>query len=144
MKIKLPIFLTFSVLVIFTACQKDDDTPTPNNQPTSDTRAKYTGTWVVNENSTLYGTSAYQVDINPHSSISNRIVIDNFYNLGFTTSHAQVEVSNSSLNIIQQTISGQTISGNGTLNNSTTITLTYYANDGVATDTVNATYTKSN
>jgi hypothetical protein len=127
------------------ACQKDEDpqSNTSNNGTGTDSRDKFVGTWTVNETSTIFGTSAYQVDIAKHSSISNRIVIDNFYNLGFTASHCQVEVSGNNFNIPQQTISGYTITGSGNSPNNNTINFTYFADDGASIDTVNSVFTKN-
>lgn len=138
--------LMMIVSLVGAGCQKDDNAPTPSEEAStsSDPRAKFVGSWSCNETSQVFGNSTYQVDINKHSTISTRIVVDNFYNLGFTASHGQVEVNGNNLTIIQQNISGYDIVGDGTWDNNTTISLNYITNDGSGNDTITAIYTKIN
>jgi pSer/pThr/pTyr-binding forkhead associated (FHA) protein len=129
------LILPFLLLITFFSCQKDDE---------KDTDANIVGTWVCEENSKNLGTSFYSVYINPHSSISNRVVIDNFYNLGVTESHAQVEVNGNQLNLFLQNVHGFDVSGSGTLINDSQINMTFIADDGSGSDNVTATFTKTN
>lgn len=132
------LILPFLLLITFFSCQKDDekddDSPIGN----------LTGTWVCEENSQQLGTSIYSVYINPHSTIANRIVIDNFYNLGVPESHAQVEVNGNNLNLFLQNINGFDVSGSGTLVNNSQINMSYIADDGSGPDNVTAIFTKTN
>ena len=130
---------------IFIACSKEDNNnPTTGPTAPSDPRNVFIGTWLCNEQSQVFGTTTYTVDISAHTSISNRIVVSNFYNLGFQASNCQMEVSGNSITIFQQNISGYDVLGSGTLVNSSTINLSYSTNDGSGIDNVTSVYTKTN
>tara|TARA_R110001592_G_scaffold37439_5_gene124880 strand:- start:33 stop:440 length:408 start_codon:yes stop_codon:yes gene_type:complete len=131
------IFYSFVVTLLF-SCQKDDEKD--NSSPISN----FTGTWVCEENSQQLGQSIYSVYINPHSSIANRIVIDNFYNIGVQLSYAQVELNGNNLNLFLQNINGFDVSGSGTLVNNSQINMSYVADDGSGPDNVTAIFTKTN
>ncbi len=131
------IFYSFVVTLLF-SCQKDDEKD--NSSPISN----FTGTWVCEENSQQLGQSIYSVYINPHSSIANRIVIDNFYNIGVQLSYAQVELNGNNLNLFLQNINGFDVSGSGTLINNSQINMSYIADDGSGPDNVTAIFTKTN
>lgn len=143
MKIRL-IHISFVILLIgFTSsCTKDDENNTTVNN--GDPRSAFIGTWVCDEQSEVFGNNTYSVDINPHSSISNRIVVDNFYNLGFQQSNCQMEVSGNSVNIFLQDVNGFQVQGSATLINNSQINLSYVADDGSGPDNVTAVYTKTN
>ncbi|MCB9360047.1 MAG: hypothetical protein H6587_00805 [Flavobacteriales bacterium] len=130
----------FILIIILFSCQKDDEKDNDSSSPVSN----YIGTWVCEENSTQLGQSIYSVYINPHSTNPNRIVIDNFHNLGVQESHAQLEVSGNSLNLFLQNINGFDVSGSGTLINNSQINMSYITDDGSGPDNVTATYTKTN
>jgi hypothetical protein len=130
----------FILLITLFSCQKDDNNDNNSGSPISN----YTGTWVCEENSQQLGQSIYSVYINPHSSIANRIVIDNFHNLGVPDSHAQLEVSGNSLNLFLQNIKGFDVSGSGTLINNSQINMSYITDDGSGPDNVTVIYTKTN
>lgn len=132
------LLLLFIFSTILFSCQKDDD-----NDGKSPIENLY-GSWVCEENSQQFGTSFYTVYINPHSTITNRVVIDNFHNTGVQTSHAQVEVNGNSLNLFLQNVNGFEVSGSGTLINNSQINMSYVADDGSGSDNVIATYTKTN
>jgi len=86
----------------------------------------------------------FSVYISPHPSDSTKILIDNFYELGYTVSAVAI-VSNRSLYINTQTIGdGFTIIGSGTISsNFNEIEWNYSVEDGSgAVDNVTATYTK--
>ncbi len=126
------------ILLLLFSCQKDDDSE--NSSPLED----YSGTWVCEETSQQFGQSTYSVFINPHSSISNRMVIDNFHNIGVQESHAQLEVSGNSLNLFPQNINGFDVNGSGTLINNSQINISYSADDGAGPDNVTLVLTKTN
>lgn len=136
MKLRSVLFILIIATIV--GCSKDDDTN--DSSPTS----KLIGTWVCVEQSQIFGTNTYSVDINPHSTISTRVVIDNFYNLGFQESHAQTDVNGNALTIINQTINGYSITGTGVLSNDSEIKLSYTTDDGAGVDNVTATLTKTN
>ncbi|MGE0562190.1 MAG: hypothetical protein AB7O47_10260 [Flavobacteriales bacterium] len=131
--------------VTFYSCTKEDDNKnvTGTTSP-SDPRNVFIGTWVSNEDSQVFGTTTYSVDILAHSSITNRIIVSNFYNLGFQASNCQMEISGNSITIFQQNLSGYDVIGSGTLVNSSTINLSYTTNDGAGIDSVSTVYTKTN
>lgn len=128
----------FLILITLFSCQKDDEKD--NDSPMNN----LTGTWVCEENSTQLGQSIYSVYISPHSSINNRVVIDNFYNLGVQVSNAQVEVNGNNLNLFLQNVNGFDISGSGTLVNNSQINMSYIADDGSGPDNITAIFTKTN
>lgn len=125
----------------FTACTKDDER---NDTPKSDSRSILVGNWVCNEESEIFLSTTYPIVIFAHSTIVNRVVISNFYNLGTQQSNCQMEISGTSFTIFQQNISGYDIVGSGILENSSTIKLSYTTNDGAGIDHVTAVYTKTN
>lgn len=145
MKSILKPFLFFILLSLVASCTKEDENnPSTGSTNPTDPRSVFVGTWVCNEESQVFGTTAYSVDITTHSTITNRIVASNFYNLGFTTSNAQLEVSGSNITVLLQNLSGYDVVGSGSLVNSSTINLNYTTNDGSGIDTVSAIYTKTN
>lgn len=134
----------FIATVLFNSCTKEDDTKnTTGTTSPSDPRNVFIGTWVSNEDSQVFGTTTYSVDISVHSSVTTRIVVSNFYNLGFPTSNCQMEISGNSITIFQQNLSGYDVVGSGTLVNSSTINLSYTTNDGAGIDNVSTVYTKN-
>jgi hypothetical protein len=145
MKSLLKPFLFIIVVASVVSCTKEDENnPSTGSTNQTDPRSVFVGTWVCNEESQVFGTTAYSIDIATHSTITNRIVASNFYNLGFTTSNAQLEVSGSNITILQQNLSGYDVVGSGTLVSSSTINLSYTTDDGSGIDTVSAVYTKTN
>lgn len=144
-KNKIIILLFLLSTLTFNSCTKEEETKnTTSTTSPSDPRNAFIGTWVSNEDSQVFGTTTYSVDINPHSSVSTRIVVSNFYNLGFQASNCQMEISGNSITIFQQNLSGYDVVGSGTLVNSSTINLTYTTNDGAGVDNVSTVYTKTN
>ncbi len=139
------LILVILAIGFFASCTKDENTntnPTPSNP--SDPRSALVGTWVCNEQSQSFGTTTYSVDLGIHSSITNRIIVSNFYNFGFAESIAQMELSGNNITIFEQTLStGFTILGTGTLVNNSTINLSYTTDDGSGIDNVTSVYTKN-
>jgi hypothetical protein len=136
------IIFPFLLLITLFSCQKDDEKETGSGSGSAVNI--FVGTWVCEENSSQFGQSIYSVYINPHSTDPNRIVIDNFHNIGVQESHAQLEVSGNSLNLFLQNINGFDVSGSGTLINNSQINMSYVADDNSGPDNVTATYTKTN
>lgn len=141
MQIQKKNLLLLLITSAFMACTKDDE---KNDTPVSDPRSIVIGNWICNEESEVFLSTTYPVVIFAHSTIANRIVISNFYNLGAQQSNCQMEISGTSFTIFQQNISGYDIVGSGILENSSTIKLSYTTNDGAGIDNVTAVYTKTN
>ena len=135
-------YLTIVTLVIFIAsCAKEDD---PING-VSDARSKYVGTWTAQETSTVFGSSTYALTISTSNSNNEDVLIKNFYNLGsntFTIGTVNVDGNANSMQIKQQVVSGNTISGSGSLSNGT-LTFSFTSNDGQTNDSVTITATKN-
>jgi hypothetical protein len=100
------------------------------------------GTWRCSETSSINPNSSYEVEVSKSGGGSNQIRISNFYFLG--NSHSvSVNISGASLTIPQQTVSGFSVSGTGTIINQNRINLSYTADDGGGTpDEVSAALTR--
>lgn len=120
--------LVIGMMICFASCTTEDDSDDV------DPRLKFGGTWIANENSTVFGASAYQVTASNDTSNSSQILIYNFYNLGLGTPVRGI-VSGNNLSIGSQQVSGQTISGSGTFA-SNNVNITFTANDGQVSDNV--------
>ena len=146
MKIQKKIFLLFLITSTFMACTKDDDNDvTPSPTGSVDPRNKFIGNWVSNETSEVFSQTTFSVEIYAHTTIANRIVISNFYNLGSTQSNCQMEINGDSITIFQQNVSGHEFIGAGKLLTNSTIRLSYTADDGSGTiDHVVDNLTKTN
>jgi hypothetical protein len=135
--------IAFVLSVTFISCQKDE---TPTNNPTgtvTDVRDRYTGTWTASESSQIYGQTNYQVNIKKAPNDKNQVIIENFYNLGFTNSvYGVLSNNNTAIVINQQSVSGQTISGNLTIYATNDIRGTFNANDGSGVDNVSVNFTR--
>ncbi|MBN1415930.1 MAG: hypothetical protein JW973_12575 [Bacteroidales bacterium] len=113
---------------------------------TGDVREKIEGQWQCDETSEYYKSTAtkFTVYISPHPDDSTKVLIDNFYQLGFDVS-AVATVSNRNLYINSQTIGdGFEVIGSGTISsNYNQIDWNYSVNDGSGQiDDVVAVYTK--
>ena len=135
-------YLFIILAVVFIAsCAEEDD---PING-ISDARSKYVGTWTAQETSSVFGTSTYSITISISNSNDEDILIKNFYNLGagtVTIGTVNVEGSANTLQIKQQTVSGNVLNGSGSLSNGT-LTLSFTSNDGQTIDNVTVTATKN-
>lgn len=144
MKHTIKIVLVLLFVSFFAGCSKDNEkdvTPTPSSP--SDPRNVFIGNWLCNENPQIFPQTTYPVTIYAHTSIANRIVMSNFYNMG-VQNNCQMEVSGNSITIFQQNVSGYDVLGSGTLVNNSTINLSYITDDGSGIDHVTAVYTKTN
>lgn len=133
MKIKyllIPLLFT----VILHSCKPDDPLPIDSIE----------GTWQVEENSQVFGNQQYNVEIKKATGDSAKIIIDNFYNLGWGNSvYAYVE-DDYYISVPSQLLDDQTVSGNGEISDTyKLIDFVYAANDGSGEiDSVTATFTK--
>jgi len=139
-------FLTIGLLVISCKPDKKDD-PTAPTTPVTDARDKFIANWNVSENSTTSSTpNTYTVNITKSGSLSNAVIIENFYGLNTYTVYANV--SNSTLTIPYQQVRNNTAAtigfaaGSGTLTNSSRINLTYTTTVSVNRDSCTSVYTK--
>lgn len=124
--------------LMFTGCAKDDETQ-PETSPTgTDPRAAFAGTWAISENSTQTGAATYNVTI---SDSSNASFLQLAYLYGYHTK-IRGTVSGSTMTIPSQVVEGNSVSGTATLANTRRINLTYWVNQGSATDTITAILTK--
>lgn len=135
------LLIVFSFIII--SCEKDES---PSNNPTgtvNDVRDRYTGTWTASESSQIYGQTTYQVNIKKAPNDNNQVLIENFYNLGFTNAvYAILANNNTVLQINQQSVSGQTISGSLNIYSTNDIRGTFNANDGSGVDNVSVNFTR--
>jgi hypothetical protein len=128
------IYLMAGSIIFLQSCAPDDE------ELDEDPRLKFGGTWVVNENSSVFGSSAYQVTITNNISNDVQIQISNFYNLGAGT-RVNANISGNNMTIPLQNVSSQSISGSGSFQNNT-ITASFSANDGQVIDNVTAQFTR--
>ncbi|MFA5782430.1 MAG: hypothetical protein WC868_09195 [Bacteroidales bacterium] len=134
-------FVLFTLASIFFSCNPDDTNDTP--QPPEDTRDKFVGSWLCNENSSQFGQiNPFYVTITLNPSNSSQIYLANFYQLGSSQKVYGV-VTNNYVDIPAQTVSGKSVRGSGTItSNNTKINWNYYVNDGADIDTCTAVFTK--
>jgi len=100
-------------------------------------------TWYCVEISEIYNETNYYVDLSKHPTEEGKIIIDNFYNLGYGI-ELTANLSGLSISIPSQVVDGNTISGSGSITSGyKTIDFTYTVNDGGGViDHVTAEYTK--
>ena len=112
------------LLVLATSCTKDDD-------PKVATRDDYLGLWQCEEydaNQQLIAT--FQIEIIAHPSAEDKILMDNFTQLGFGF-QAEAIVINTSIEIPQQFVSSAEVSGSGFITNAHNgLELQYSFDDG--------------
>ena len=118
------VFLSLFISLIFIESCTTEDTIDP-----TDSRDAYIGTWSCAENSSLSGASTYDVRIRKDVSNSNQLLVDNFYLLGYSYS-AVLSKSSSTLSLPSQSLSGNTIKGNGSIVSDIKINLSYTVDDG--------------
>jgi hypothetical protein len=121
-------FLIIGLSFLVVSCEPDNGLD--DDDPNGSSRDKIVNTWNVQENSNLYNTSNYQVNILKRTGNETQVEMENFYQLGF---NYKTIASVNGLNIVipQQTISGQLIQGSGTINfNFTRININFTADDG--------------
>ncbi len=140
MKIQMMFIAVFS-LTLF-ACQPDDTTPDSSSESV---RNKIIDYWSVDESSQIYKSvqSKYTVQILKDND-SSKVLIDNFYNLGYGKQAQAIINENYSVSIQSQDVDGFLISGSGTIDHGLKrIDLSYITDDqGGLIDTVTAVYTR--
>lgn len=134
-KINNACYAALTILILFISSCVPDDDATPN----ADVRDKFVGNWNCSE--TANGTKDdFSIVISKSNSNTSTVLITNFNNLN-STYIAKATVSNSSLSIASQQVTGNsgvyTVQGSGSISNET-INLSYFVKDGVGPD-VNAT-----
>jgi hypothetical protein len=142
MKNNFKYLLIIFTIVFLASCAKDDDDPING----SDVRNKYVGTWTAQESSTVFGSSTYSITISTSNSNLEDILIRNFYNLGsgtVTTGTVNVDGGGNSIQIKQQTVSGNVIIGTGTSNGNGKLTFNFTSDDGQTVDNVTISATKN-
>ena len=137
----LKFFLLLSFLIIY-SCEFADDEP-----DSGDPRDKLEGQWQCDETSQLYKSTEdiYWIYIDPDPYDSTKVVISNFYNLGFDI-YVYARLNSNSLSLSNQTTEDgyNVLSGSGNISsNYKQINWTYRIVDGSGEiDNVTATYTK--
>jgi hypothetical protein len=130
------LLLASVLLIIAVSCEPEDP-----DDITEDPREKIENTWRCDENSQVFSTTTYTVDVKIDAASDNDVLIYKFYNLG-SDKFLHATLSGTSLSITNQTIDGNVVNGNGLiLNNYKKIQWTYYVDDGSGViDTVTADY----
>lgn len=126
--------LCISLLILFFACEVFED------PLITDPRDNFTGDWSVNEISSLYGTTNYNVKIVKDPNNSSQVIIKNFYHFGMDMDTYAI-VTIGTITVPEQIVCNHTVQGFGKLDKNR-IQWTYTANDGADIDNVTATYTK--
>ncbi len=131
------IFILASLTSLLVSCDPDDNPPDD-----TDPRDKFVGSWSCNENSHQMGTSTFTVTISLNSGNSSQIYVANFYQLG-TSQKVYAVVAGDNATIPDQSVSGVSVKGSGSITSSNTkIDWNYYVNDGADIDTCTAVFTK--
>ncbi|MCK6638505.1 MAG: hypothetical protein L6Q81_00345 [Bacteroidia bacterium] len=120
-------FLAFS-------CQPEEEGPL-------DERDKFVDVWHCVEQSSQIGQTPYDVHINLSTTNSSQVLMENFYNVGFSFK-AVANVSGSNLTLNQQTYNASQLQGSGSMSGNNTINMSYTVNDGSAIDTCTAVLTR--
>lgn len=113
----------------------------PEPQEPADDRDKFVDVWHVVENSSQIGTTNYDVHINLSTTNTSQVLMENFYNVGFSFK-AVANVSGSNLTLNSQTYNSSQLQGSGSMNGNNTINMNYTVDDGSAVDTCTATLTR--
>lgn len=118
-------------IVLFSACDIDNN-PLPK---LTDDRNKFEGTWICTDESIVFGTSTFSVNINKVGT-ADSIEIKNWYNLGIGTNTIAL-VADNSITIPNQNVSGFSIFGTGIFNtNDDEFVISFSADDGSTQDQV--------
>ncbi len=125
------------------SCQPDDTSP---DTPSESLRNKIIDHWSVDESSQVYSKSIqnkYIVQILKGND-SSKVLIDNFYNLGYNRQVTAIINEDYSVTIPSQNVDDFLISGSGTIDHGLKrIDFSYIADDqGGIVDTVTAVYTR--
>lgn len=135
-KLLKPALFALTVFVLALSSCAPEEEPTP-----ADARDPFVASWNVSENSSQIGITPYVVHINKSTSNTSQVLIENFYNIGFTYK-AVATIDGTNVTIGQQTYNGNQLHGSGSKTGANTITLTYYMDNGSTIDTCTATLTR--
>lgn len=125
------IYFVLASLTLFIACDIDSN-PLPK---LTDDRNKFEGTWICTDESVVFGTSTFTVNINKVGT-ADSVAIKNWYNLGSSTTTIAL-VADNSITIPNQNVSGFDIFGTGIYNtNDDEFVISYSADDGATQDQV--------
>lgn len=138
--LKILFLLVLVGLIVHIGCEPDEP-----DDPTSDSRALWIGSWMAEETSTLYPNPiTFTVKITADTSTDNKVWISNFYHLGSSPADiVSAIVTVSSITIPQQSVCDLVINGSGLMSGKT-INMSYYVNDGADLDQVTGKYTRVN
>lgn len=126
----------FGTLFLSSCSKEEDPEPSPG---TTDPRDRFTHTWYNSENSVDFGAANYNVTVSD-SSNSSYIMFGFLY--GFNT-RIYATFGGNSFTIPSQLVSGNNVSGSGTLTNANQINMTYIVQTtGSHWDTVTCVMTK--
>ena len=129
------LFLAMLPVAFFAiSCQPEETGPT-------DDRDKFVDVWQCVEQSSQINQTTYDVHINLSTTNTAQVLLENFYNVGFSFK-AVATVSGSNLTLANQTYNGSQLVGNGSMNGNNSINMSYTVNDGSAIDTCTATLTR--
>jgi len=140
-KVHTKLIILFGFIIIY-SCELIDDNPA-----TGDVRERIEGQWKCDENSQIYKSTelVYWVYIDPDPGDTIKVIISNFYNLGFDI-YVYAKINSLNLSISQQTTKDgyKILSGSGNISsNYKEINWSYRVDDGSGEiDNVTATYTK--
>lgn len=132
--LKLLLITLIGTLLFTSSCELDSD------PVTTDPRDNFVGTWIVDEQSTLFGNNNYTVTIRKDPDNSTQVLIANFYHFGneFDT-YAITTIG--SITVPQQEVCNHMVQGTGQRDRNK-ITWTYTVSDGADLDNVTAVFTK--
>jgi hypothetical protein len=119
------LFLIISSSVLIISCAPEDtSTPTP-----TDVREKWVGTYSCEETENAANVTTFDINISKNTSVSDGLIISNFYNIGSQYS-LNATLSGNSITIPTQTLNGFKITGSGTTSGTTKINFSYTVQAG--------------
>lgn len=128
-----------ATILLFPSCQPDNK----DTKPAADSRDAFIGSWLTKESCVGTTTpSTFTITVSKVSSNSTEVNFSNFNQLGSGFA-AHGVISSTNVSFSSQVVSGNTISGSGTINAAgTEMNLSYTVNDGAQTDNYTAKLTK--
>lgn len=139
-KIYFGLIILAATSLFFASCQPEDKN---NTKPAADPRDVFVGSWLTKESCSGTPTiSTFTITVSLVSSNTTEVNFSNFNQLGSSFA-AIASVSGTSATFPSQVVSGNTISGSGSINSAgNEVNLTYTVNDGAQTDSYTAKLTK--
>ena len=123
-----------AVALFAVSCQPDTTEP-------ADDRDKFVDVWHCVEQSSQVGQTNYDIHINLSTTNTSQVLMENFYNVGFSFK-AVANISGTSLTLNQQTYNASQLQGSGSMSGNNTINMNYTVNDGSSIDTCTAVLTR--